>query len=389
MSLERYIGALMGCAVGDSLGMCVEGWRPEQIRKHVSRITGPMDPVLVRDSSGELVREDEFGKLTYLNHEQGGHKGDVTDATILTIALAEAIINAEGISLHLVAKYMVSAIDTRQKGAGFKGGFDNTTMAAYQRLKKRMNYETSGTQGASGNGPVVKIAPIGLFLDVERRQKEALYHTKTIPETLAELFAHPSKYPYMSEMWCGQASAGTYHSTQVCRMTHKGPEPVAAAKLQTRLVYDLVNSKLPSLSELAKLSNIYEVDDTRVYNPSMDINEPHPEKILPGKSTSEKIKWIGENPGAAGEEAYKAIGNGAAVYESYPFALFMFQKYLDKPLEGLLEAVNWGGDSSSTGAIYGTLMGAYRGSFWPAEWEPKEAEKIKSLAEGLYTMKAK
>lgn len=47
---ERIIGTLVGCAVGDALGMPVEGWPKARIKKHVGRITEMMDPVILRDS---------------------------------------------------------------------------------------------------------------------------------------------------------------------------------------------------------------------------------------------------------------------------------------------------------------------------------------------------
>jgi len=54
--------------------------------------------------------------------------------------------------------------------------------------------------------------------------------------------------------------------------------------------------------------------------------------------------------------------------ESYPFAIFMLQKYWENPLEGLIETVNFGGDCDTTGAIYGALSGAKNGLCFPDEW---------------------
>ena len=32
---EKFIATLVGCAIGDSLGMSVEGWKRKQIQKYI------------------------------------------------------------------------------------------------------------------------------------------------------------------------------------------------------------------------------------------------------------------------------------------------------------------------------------------------------------------
>ena len=51
--------------------------------------------------------------------------------------------------------------------------------------------------------------------------------------------------------------------------------------------------------------------------------------------------------------------------QSHPFAILMFQKYWDNPLEGLIGTINYGGDCDTTGAMYGALMGAKEGLIFP------------------------
>ncbi len=85
-------------------------------------------------------------------------------------------------------------------------------------------------------------------------------------------------------------------------------------------------------------------------------------------------------------EAFTKLRASSVVYSSYPFALFMFQKYWDSPMEGLIEIVNYGGDCDTTGAIYGSLAGAKNGRFFPEEMEKmlKDAGKMRALAKSLF-----
>jgi len=40
--LERYIATLIGCALGDTLGMPVESFNRQQIKKYAGRVTQPI-----------------------------------------------------------------------------------------------------------------------------------------------------------------------------------------------------------------------------------------------------------------------------------------------------------------------------------------------------------
>src|SRR3989344_7353833 len=104
---ERYQATLVGCALGDSLGMPVEAWKPEQIKKYFGEITGLRDPLVVLDNTGSPLTKDEFGKLKYWNKDL--KKGQYTDDTILTLAIAESIAANKGVVLEDIAARQVAA----------------------------------------------------------------------------------------------------------------------------------------------------------------------------------------------------------------------------------------------------------------------------------------
>lgn len=61
----RYSTVFVGCACGDALGMPVETWMPERIKKYTGRITHFMDAIVIRDRDGNPLKRDEFGVINY------------------------------------------------------------------------------------------------------------------------------------------------------------------------------------------------------------------------------------------------------------------------------------------------------------------------------------
>lgn len=88
------------------------------------------------------------------------------------------------------------------------------------------------------------------------------------------------------------------------------------------------------------------------------------------------------------EEAIKQLGEGWIAEEALAIALYCALKEKD-PIKALTIAVNHNGDSDSTGAICGNILGAmYGNNRLPSEWiENLElASAIKAVADGLYSL---
>ena len=79
---DCFKGALLGTAVGDALGMPVEGWHPEDIRM-------------------------KYGVLENMVDARAG-KGRYTDDTEMMIALAESLIEKRSIDKAHLAKCFLS-----------------------------------------------------------------------------------------------------------------------------------------------------------------------------------------------------------------------------------------------------------------------------------------
>ena len=341
--LERYIGTLLGCAVGDALGMPVEGWNRDQIKKYVGRITKPIDPVILKDSSGNLIEKDEFGELKSFTKDLS--IGDGTDDTVLTFALGESILEKKGLDIYDIAKRQLAAYEATLKPDGTSSaGFGTTTIEGFKNLQKGLSPLESGIIGGPGNAPAMKISPVGIYMDVTGKYNEGLHY--------AELIA---------------------------KITHLDPRSVALGPVHAHVIYSLLQG----------------VSRDELINSAFDVCLKN-EKQVTGEfmchemgSLASRLQWIKENKDTDTETAFKNIRNSSLGFESYPFTLFMFQKYWDDPIEGMIETVNHGGDCDTTGAIYGTMCGAKNGLIFPSEWTgvSKYFARAFGLGRGLYNLK--
>ncbi len=309
--MNGYSSSLVGCAIGDSLGMPVEGWKREQIRKYVGRITHLIAPALVKDKDGKLVEEDEFGKIKYWTKDF--KKGEYTDDTILTLTIAESMAELGRIDIQDIADRHVAIYVKDSKG------FGGTTREALNNLINGKNIFNSGVIGGPGNAPSMKISPIGFYMHATNKYEEGLEFAGVIS-----------------------------------KITHLDPRSIAGGIVQAHAIYSLLNKveRNEFVSSIVKVCKKYEGVLTKEFT-------QHNEGTL-----RSRLEWIKENGDVNDEIAFRTLGCSSVVYKSYPFALFMFQKYWSKPVEGLIELVNYGGDCDTTGAMYGSLAGARFGDIF-------------------------
>ncbi len=339
---NRYIATLHGCAYGDTLGMAVEGWKRERIRKYVGRITEPLEPVIVRDAAGNEIREDEFGELKYWT--RGLQRGDWTDDTIFTAVIAESIAYARGLDLNDIAKRHLNLYRELPAAA-----YGKTTRDSLENLANGVSPQESGVIGGPGNGPAMKMAPVGMYMHA-----------------------------------AGKYGEGLKFARDVARMTHHDPRSIVSGMAQAHAIYHLLNNA--TRDEFIR--GLMQVVDTEEW-PVKDGVHTWAKK----GSLLSRILWIVEHIGVTPDEAHVHLGSSSAVYQSYPFALWMFQKYgFDTPgkaIEGMLDTINYGGDCDTTGAIYGTLCGARHGLVFPSSWAfvTRDLKKLTLLAKEICELK--
>jgi len=136
--MNRFRGSLLGCAVGDALGMAVEGMdRALILKKHGPRIENFLPKPNRRLEAGQW-----------------------TDDTLLTISTVDSILRAKAIVPSNIAYQLGRSFQTEN----FRG-FGTSTKTALKRVQKGGNWREVGVDGefAAGNGAAMRIAPVALF----------------------------------------------------------------------------------------------------------------------------------------------------------------------------------------------------------------------------------
>ncbi len=147
---DRFLGCLLGLAIGDALGMPVEGWSHERIEETFGWI------------SGYLPKVDESGTQILA-------AGEITDDTELALCHVESLItnggyvDPETIGLRFLRLYHG---DSRK----FMG---RTTKLALERADETGDFQ-NGAVGdwQAGNGVAARIAPLGLMHALNRLNAE-------------------------------------------------------------------------------------------------------------------------------------------------------------------------------------------------------------------------
>ena len=341
--LEKYIATLVGCGEGDTLGMGFESWPKARIIKHLGRVTQPIDPVILYDANSNILEKDEFGKIKYYSRDLV--KGDYTDDTILTLALAESIAAEKGLNLYDIAKRQLHEYEIRLREDGtVMGGFGGTTIDAFKKLLNGVSPIDSGVIGGPGNAPGMKMHAVGLYMDAKNDYEFGLKY--------AELIG---------------------------KITHLDPRSLVSGVIQAHAIYSVLRdiSRDDFVDSCANVCKQWEKPLTPEYS------------VWEKGNLTSRFEWIRDNRDASSEKAHKVLGSKSEVMSSYPFALFMFQKYWNDPLEGLIETVNFGGGCDTTGAMYGALCGAKNGMIFPQGWIDvlRGKERLIEAAKGIYALK--
>lgn len=132
---DRFIGSLLGLALGDALGGCFEA------------------------QSGEYI-QNRFPSVDSLIHHPPKEELYYTDDTQMTIALAESLIAKQQIEeTHLCQSFVANYHPSRGYGRGAR--------AILEAMEDQLDYQSVAENyfpgGSYGNGAAMRVAPIGLF----------------------------------------------------------------------------------------------------------------------------------------------------------------------------------------------------------------------------------
>ncbi len=302
---DYFRGCLAGLACGDALGMPVETMTHEAIMQlnDGEGVTGLMDQVSLR-------HDDTKPKPA----------GTTTDDTQLAFSLTEALIDARGLDLGIIAKKLVADYRTDHFGWG------GTTVRAAIGLAEY--FDSGGKTGRSplaylqppsgfddkrcGNGVAMRIAPYGLWHSTNAHGIDDLAH----------------------------------HSYMIGRMTHDDPRAsVAGAAMAAAVSHMLYHGSF--LDRNSRFFRTAVLEAVRYAEG----------RFLNGKpAVSSRIEHAFAVAGSS-ELLRTEIGTGCYALESVPFAIATFLRHPTNYLAGVLEAVNAGGDTDTTAAMVGALIG--------------------------------
>ena len=260
---NRYLGALLGLAVGDALGAQVE-FQPK----------GSFPPVAGMKGGGP---HDLF-------------PGAWTDDTSMALCLAESLVEKGFDPQDQMARYLRWYQEGYLSAKGYCFDIGNATRRALERFARTGDPFCGDAEGA-GNGPLMRLAPLVLAY----RQ-----HPKLLQ--LARFSA---------------------------RTTHGAREALEATEVLAWLLKEALEGT--SKEELLRLEPFRDRD-----------LHPAVRRVAEGGFWNEPEEGPGYAPGTL-EAALFAFATTSS-----------FQ-------EGMLRAVNLGGDADTVGAVYGQLAGAFYG----------------------------
>jgi len=146
---ERVLGILLSTAVGDAKGIPNENKTFEQLKKENKR------------RSTEIYSQVVDHPFIPIDHPPGVW----TDDTQLSLSVCEAIIEAKGVDMEKIAAYHVKAFHETTTGWG------GTRNAVKRLADKTHTFQNCGNEGATGNGVVMKMAPLAYFYSKQSATK--------------------------------------------------------------------------------------------------------------------------------------------------------------------------------------------------------------------------
>lgn len=291
MKKDSVFGAIIGCKIGDSMGLKYEGINPKRLSKMYSKI--------------------EQQNLLFSN-------GLISDDTEHLLFTAYALYKSQGnseIFRKLLAKYLKSWFLTLPYGVGF------ATLKSSIKLLIGISPEKSGVNSA-GNGPAMRSGIIGLCFGDDLEKMKNLVKISTI-------ISHKDK---KAELGAVVIAYTTYISAN----------------------HEYINPE--EYYEKIKLL-LVEYNDTELI------------QIL--SEVVNSIKNI-ENTHEFCKRVFKGKGVSGYMYHTIPAVIHCWLNNQNDFKNAILEMINCGGDTDTTAAILGTIIGA-KGNIKniPAEWKDK------------------
>lgn len=315
---SKIRGLFLGVAIGDALGVPYESKTFEALEN------------IKRSCKYKSARRQP--------------KGSWTDDTQLTIATAQAILDAGNVNMDAIATQHVLAYKETVSGWG------STTREAIKKVESGIHWSESGKftepNRGLGNGIPMKVSPIAAYFALSKNCEDftrilvdftAMTHQTSI--AVSSCLAHT-----MGLLYCLESTPESFDAKTFINRVAR------ASELGRRHFTDSLNDDLTD--RLKTLLKLYE-------SPNLLYDDKH---------------LVGE------------YGGGTCyVYNSLPFSYAFFIRSPFK-IDGMLSAVYAGGDTDTNASIIGGLIGALCGEeIFPEKLKDdlKEKDKIIGLADAF------
>lgn len=299
---DKIRGCFLGIGIGDGLGLPVECWPYARIAEKYGRITD------------YFVNPDHkyfAGQLT----------GGTSDDLQLSLAVARGLIYAEGFDMDSIAEEHCKEFILNINGWG------NTTKKAVCRIVDGCHWSEAAElkEGmGTGNGVAMKVAPIGLYM--------ALTNPSCNQPQFSEDVQKLVHFAIMTHFTSMAISSGIAQAFAISKCFLSNPNSFDMGSFIRTLVAG---------SEIGRRYLFGNKNNTDNLTERLKLLENH--TYYPASRIIEEFK------------------GGSYVYESLPFALMFFVKN-PFSIDALYDCISSGGDTDSTGAIVGALLGALHGT---------------------------
>ena len=302
--LERCSSVLLCGMIGDALGAPVEGWPASMIRKVYGKVDKYYEgvPLGVLDSRRAMY----------------------TDDTNCALSLAASIVRMNGkIDVDDCAKAHVEFWKHTPKR-----GCPDSAEAIIKALDSGADPRNTGTiafpDGSFANGGAMKIGPVGVICrDVD---DETLYSSVT----------------------------------SAILATHVHPEAIDGAYIIAKAVVYLLRTSVESFDPSKFLHELEDSCRTAEMKKRISLLRKH---INRGTFDSVfcGLGGLKTNPG---KESYGEMSFQIKAVVAVACALWAFAGSWKNPLDCLVNAISWGGDTDTIATMVGYLVGALHGSEW-------------------------
>ena len=321
MQIDRIRGSLIGGAMGDALGYPVE-------------FIPSFEEIQAKYGEKGITRLDD--SHWWMNDDGESGKAWISDDTQMTLFTACGILNAKDKGRAPVPSICEAYLEWYYTQQGMRSkrftecwigtlpelnqrrAPGNTCLTALELILRGKDPHNN----SKGCGGVMRIAPIPLYGAAQNR----ITDVKALDMMAAD----------------------------AARLTHQHPLGYIPAALLAHIIYCLATDERPTRDNLVE----YVREGLLVMEELFPV---HRDEVQLMRQLAEKAIALSENGVSDVENIERELGGGWVAEETLAIALYAVLAHFGDFESALVAAVNHGGDSDSTGAVAGNIMGALTG----------------------------